>query len=233
MHFKVFNFFVMPRLQNQHHTISWPQRRCVMLLFMQAGCYCRFAVSECSAQCCSLFQTSAALQPDRAAVFPSTPNVFKLSKLSSVCASGINLMKSPLPSSPTFPSNAPALTLDVDGVILNVNVTEMQYCRHTKVIIRLPAQSATPAQEVDTDTVGSGIGVDVFAVLWTNSSAAGMPCDDIKGADCKQLIRQMPLVYSAVDDALVAILVPDSSSAHYSFVVQVSPFHCPVCIAIH
>ena len=119
-------------------------------------------------------------------------------------------------------SNMPSQTLNVNGFAMSVEITEMQYCRHTKVIIRLPAQSAMPAHEVDTDAVGSGIGVDVFAVLWTNSSAAGMSCDDIKGTDCKQLIRQMPLVYSAVDDALVAILVPDSSAAHYSFVVQVS-----------
>ena len=107
------------------------------------------------------------------------------------------------------------------GVSLTVEVSPLQYCRHAHITIRAAPNTTIDLSAVDTDAPGSGVGLQVFAVLWTNSSEPGTPCISMGDVNCSRVWKQLPLVYWPGEDALVAVLVPDRASSLYSFVVQV------------
>lgn len=123
-------------------------------------------------------------------------------------------------------------SITIGGLVITVEVTQLQLCRPTRVILRLPADQSP--QDIDTDGPGGGIGVDVFVIFYTNASAPEPSgCLSLTSPECQRRVRQLPLSYSAENDAMIATLFPDPTSMHYSFVVQVcSHVHAAICITV-
>ena len=110
------------------------------------------------------------------------------------------------------------IALPVRGVEVMAQVSELQMCRHSHIVLSL---AKSPSAGANHAASGAEIGVEVFATVFTVGNTT-LPCVDVEAVNCTRYTRQLPVVFNERFSALVATFVPDPGAKHYMFTLQVS-----------